>query len=174
MAKEKTSLIFFALTHTNYHSQRQQHFTLSFLFSSPRTALSLLVVFFFSKRLPLGCFLFFLVQHLFLYFLQYATILLVTALSSLAIFSKAATLYSLLLLAFLPSENIFFSLGFTLYFPSPHRENLWIKTIKFFVALSIYKLFSYYLLDYEYITSLIRNRLFFHNKKTQINLSFFN
>ena len=163
MAKEKTSLIFFALTHTNYHSQRQQHFTLSFLFSSPRTALSLLVVFFFSKRLPLGCFLFFLVQHLFLYFLQYAAILLVTALSSLAIFSKAATLYSLLLLAFL-----------TLYFPSPHREDLWIKTIKFFVALSIYKLFSYYLLDYEYITSLIRNRLFFHNKKTQINLSFFN
>ena len=37
----------------------------------------------------------------------------------------------------------FLSLGFTLYFPSPHREGLWAKAkakaYKFFVALSIYK-----------------------------------
>ena len=110
-----------------------------------------------------------------------------SALSSLAIFSNAATLclqpfalsslsivlnkgsntYSLLLdylleggnhslyppwlssrkrqsfaLSFLHSSQmkiIFFSLGFTLYIPSPHRENPWAKAIKFFVALSIYK-----------------------------------
>ena len=32
----------------------------------------------------------------------------------------------------------FLSLGFTLYFPSPHREDPWAKIIKFFVTLSIY------------------------------------
>ena len=33
----------------------------------------------------------------------------------------------------------FSSLDFTLYFHSPHKENLWAKAIKFFVALSINK-----------------------------------
>ena len=45
MAKEKTSLIFFALTHIYYLFQRRQHFALSFLFSSPYTTLSWLSYF---------------------------------------------------------------------------------------------------------------------------------
>ena len=35
----------------------------------------------------------------------------------------------------------FLSLGFMLYFPFPHREDPWAKTLKFFVTLSIYKTF---------------------------------
>ena len=43
-----------------------------------------------------------------------------------------------------PSQQksfFFLSLGFTLYFPSPHREGPWAKAkaYKFFVAFSIYK-----------------------------------
>ena len=55
------------------------------------------------------------------------------ALSSFAIFSKAATLYSLLL-DYSQLKIPFFSLDFTLYFSSPHREDPWVKAIKFFVA----------------------------------------
>ena len=39
--KKNLSYFFFAFTHTNYLSQRRQHFALFFLFSSPCTALSL-------------------------------------------------------------------------------------------------------------------------------------
>ena len=61
----------------------------------------------------------------------------------------------------------FLSLGFMLYFLSPHRENPWAKAIKFFLALSIYKtllLFSFglgihYLFNKESILSWIRNIL---------------
>ena len=65
------------------------------------------------------------------------------ALSSLAISWKAATLYSLLLM--LPPKRksilfLSFSLCFTFYFPSPHKEDPWTKSIKFFVILSIYKI----------------------------------
>ena len=85
-------------------------------------------------------------------------------------FSKAATLFSLLLgyllndgnpllslpwlsswkrqyltLSFLLRSSqvkiSFFFLGFTLYFPSPHREDPWAEASKFFAALSIYKTF---------------------------------
>ena len=70
----------------------------------------------------------------------------------------------------LPSSQAkisFLSLGFTLYFPSPHKENPWTKVIKFFVALSIYKallLFSFglemhYLINKESISSWTRNTL---------------
>ena len=41
MIKEKTSLVFFVLTHTNYLFQIWQHFILSFLFSSLCTTLFL-------------------------------------------------------------------------------------------------------------------------------------
>ena len=73
---------------------------------------------------------------------------------SLAIFSKTATICALLLgylseggnsllLSFLLRSSqvkiSFLSLGFTLYFPSPHKEDPWAKAIKFFVVLSIYK-----------------------------------
>ena len=125
--------------------------------------------------------LFFLARHLFLCFLQYVAILLVTALSSLAIFSKAATLYSLLLLAFLPSKNIFFSLDFTLYFPSPQKEDPWAKAIKFFVALFIYKtlfifplrLGKHYFFNKAQTFLPHQESLSFHNKETQIIFSFF-
>ena len=75
-------------------------------------------------------------------------------LSSLAIFSKVATLCSLFLGYLLeggktllsPSscvppkrKSFFLSLSFTFYFPFLQREDPWAKTIKFFVALSIYK-----------------------------------
>ena len=42
--KKKISLVFYTLTHTNYLSQRQQHFALSSLYSSSRIALSLLAI----------------------------------------------------------------------------------------------------------------------------------
>ena len=89
--------------------------------------------------------------------------------------SNVATLCSLLLDYFLENGNIllsfllrssqakisFLSLGFMLYFLSPHRENPWAKAIKFFLALSIYKtllLFSFglgihYLFNKESILS---------------------
>ena len=54
------------------------------------------------------------------------------ALSSFAIFSKAATLYSLLL-DYSQLKIPFFSLDFTL-FSSHHREDPWVKAIKFFIA----------------------------------------
>ena len=60
-------------------------------------------------------------------------------LSSLAIFLKTAIPYSLLPLAFLPIENLFSLSWFHALFSPPHREDLWAKTIKFFVVLSIYK-----------------------------------
>ena len=57
IAKENI-IVFFALTHTNYFSQKQQHFALSSLFSSPRTALSLsLSVVFFFWHVALLCYL---------------------------------------------------------------------------------------------------------------------
>ena len=77
------------------------------------------------------------------------------ALSSLAIFSKATNpLLSppwlsswrrqyLALSFLLCSSQVkihFLSLGFMLYFSSPHREDPWVKAIKFLVALSIYKI----------------------------------
>ena len=62
---KKISLVFLTLTHTNYFSQMQQHFTLSFLFSFSCTTLSWLSSFlladhswllslFFLVRLPLS------------------------------------------------------------------------------------------------------------------------
>ena len=71
--KEKSLLFFFTLTHTNYLSQRQQHFVLSFIFFFSMHS-SFLVVFFISKRLPLGCSHFFLVWLLFHCFRQYAAL----------------------------------------------------------------------------------------------------
>ena len=61
----------------------------------------------------------------------------------------------------------FLSLSFTLYFPSPYKEDPWAKVIKFFVTLSIYKtlfLFSlelgiHYLFNKEFISSWITNTL---------------
>ena len=62
VSRLKKNLSFFVtLTHTNYLSQRQQHFTLFSLLHS-----FLLVVFFFSKQLPLGHTLNSLVWHPFL------------------------------------------------------------------------------------------------------------
>ena len=83
------------------------------------------------------------------------------ALSSLAIFSKAANpLLSppwlsswrrqYLALSFLlrssQTKIYFLSLGFTLYFLSCHRNDPWAKAIKFFIALFIYKTLLLFLL----------------------------
>ena len=65
---KKISLIFLcSLTHTNYLSQRWQHFVLFFLFSSPCIVLSL-GYFPFSKQFSLGCSLFFLCVTLLQFF----------------------------------------------------------------------------------------------------------
>jgi len=66
--KKKISIVFFAHTHTNYLSQRRQHFALSFLFSSSRTALSWLSSLSLSGSL-LAALSFFLCGFLFLFFL---------------------------------------------------------------------------------------------------------
>ena len=66
--KKKISHVFFALTHANYLSQRRQHFALSFLFSSSRTALSWLSSLSLSGSL-LAALSFFLCGFLFLFFL---------------------------------------------------------------------------------------------------------
>ena len=102
---------FSLLSHTNYLSQKRQHFALSFLFSSPRTALSWLSSFSLNSSLlaTLSSFSF-LCGFLFLYSCTY----------SLYVFSKALVPYSLLFLTFLPSENPFFlSLFHTLFSLSP-------------------------------------------------------
>ena len=112
------SLLSFSLshTHTNYLFQRRQHFTLSFLFSSPRTAFSWLSSFSLNGVLLAAFFSFyFLCDFLFLCSCTY----------SLCVFLKAAAPYSLIPLAFLLSEIHFLSLGFTLYFPSSHRKDPW-------------------------------------------------
>ena len=95
--KENFSCFSLLSYNTNYLFQRRQHFTLFFFFFS--TYSFFLVVFFFSKRLPLGCSLsFFLCGVLYFCSCTY----------SFCVFSKAAVPYSLLPLAFLPSQNPFF------------------------------------------------------------------
>ena len=144
-------MFFFTLTHTNYLSRRRQHFTLSSLaffsssFSFPYSSPWLS-----SQR-----------QQPF-------------TLSFLAIFSKAATFFSLLLGYLFESGNTLLSppclslkrksLSLSLSL-SLHREDPWAKAIKFIVTLSIYKTLFNSLLDKEYITSLIRDRLFFHTNE---------
>ena len=126
MAKKKKSILFFfTLTHTNYLPRRWQRF-----------ALSSLVLFSFSFSFPYSSpWLSFQRQ-------QYLT------LSSLAIFSKVAPLYSLHLGYLIKgsnpllsppwlllSENTFFFLGFTLYFPFPHGPK---PSIFFFFCIFVY------------------------------------
>ena len=144
----KNLFFFFFLLHTNYLSQRWQHFTLSFLFSSPRMALSWLSSL--SKRLPLGCSLNSFVRL------------------PLSLFSSQRNSFFSLLV----SPSIFsLPIGRTLR-PKPSNS------LQYYLFI---RLFSYSLLNQEYITSLTRNKLsfhtkeqsFLHNKETQINFSFF-
>ena len=82
-------------------------------------------------------------------------------LSSSAIFS--------ILLHSSQAKISFLSLGLTLYFPSTHKDNPWVKAIKFLVALSIYKILLlfpfrlgiHYLFNKESISSWNRNTLSF-------------
>ena len=111
----------------------QQHSVLSFLFSSPHIAFSWLSSFSLNGSLLVAFSSFsFLCSFLFLCPCTY----------SRCVFSKAVVSYSLIPLAFLPSNfslSLSLSLGFMLYLPSPHRKNPWAKALKFFVSLSIYK-----------------------------------
>ena len=138
-------------THTNYLSQRQQHFTLSFLFSSAHTTFSWL------SFLSLSGFLLAALSFLF-YSNPYCCTL----------FNMRHLLFAALtfLLHFSQAKILFLALGFTLYFLSSHREDpLGPKPSNFLQHCLLIGLFSYSLLDQEYITSLTRNRLSFHTKK---------
>ena len=126
-------MFFFALTCTLFVSRRWKDFTLSSLAISSKAAILYSLLFSYllecgKPLLSLSCLSPQRQEHF--------------TLSSLLIFSKVVILCSLFLLAFLPSTNLllllFFSLGFTLYFPSLHREDPWARVIKFFVTLSIY------------------------------------
>ena len=122
---------------------------------------SLLAVFFFCKWLPLGCSLFFL------FLVRLPLPLLLHILSLYLLKGSKQYLALSFLLRSSQAKIHFLSLGFTLYFPSPHREDPWAKAIKLFVTLSIYKtllLFSFglgihYLFNKESISSWTRNTL---------------
>ena len=111
--KKNLFFFFFTLTHSNYLSQKRNTFHSPFYFFL-HTQLSLLAVFFFSKQLPLDCSLFFFLSCAVSSLFSFAHTLFVSsqrrqyfALSSLAIFLNAVISYSLIPLAFLPSENPF-------------------------------------------------------------------
>ena len=157
MANEKSLLFFFAVTHNLSLSKAATLCSLLFIFFS--TYSSLLVVFFFSKRLPLGCFIFF-------FFLARFSLSLLLHILSLCLLEGGSTLLSLSSCV-PPKRKSLLSLGFMLYFPSSHGENPSAKAIKFFVVLSIYKtllliplgLVIYYLFSKESIPFWIMNTL---------------
>ena len=115
MANEKSLLFFFALTHTIYLSQRRQHFALSFLFSSPRTALSWLSSFSLSGSL-LAALSSFSFLHGFLF--------LCSCTYSFCVFLKVVVPYSPFPPVFLPSENLFSHLVSCSIFPLPMGRTL--------------------------------------------------
>ena len=75
-------LVFFTLTHTNYLSQRRQHFYLSSLFSSPLTSLSLSWLSSFSSM-----WLFLTNSHSMWHTLDYSRATLLECVSSLSFFT---------------------------------------------------------------------------------------
>ena len=161
---QKKYLLFSLFSHTLIIFIKSNNTLLSHFYFLLHAQLSLDYLLF-SKWLTLGCSLFFfLYNFLFLCSCTY----------SLCVFSKSATLCSLLSLAFLPSKNPFYSLLVSHYiFPLLKGRTLRPKSktkpkptpMNSLQHCLFIRLFSYSLLNQEYITSLIRNRLPFYIKE---------
>ena len=128
---KKNLFCFSLLSHTHYLSLSKAATLCSLIFILFSTHSSLLAVYFFSKWLLLGYSLLFLSCAASSFFALAHT---------LFVSSRRQQYLTLsLLLRSSQAKILFLSLGFTLYFPFPHREDPWAKAIKFFVALSINK-----------------------------------
>ena len=158
-AKEKSFLFLFALTHTLLSlSKVATLYSLIFIFFSTHSFF--LAVFFFSKRLPLDCSLFF-------FFLVQLPLYLLLHILSLCLLEGSSTLLSPSSCVPPKRKSIFSLLVLCSILPLLIRRTLGSKAIKFFVVLSIYKtilLFPlrpriHYLFNKESILSWTRNTL---------------